>query len=240
MNRRPERTAALPKRSRTAGAQQRVRAVRVRGRLRATALALVAALGFGVLAGCGDAGHDGTGHAETGAAETAAPRLKVRDAFLPEPITTATAAVYGTIENTGGPDTLTSVTTNLAAEATLHTTRDGTMRERPSLPVPAHGSLVLDRGGNHVMLTKLTRKPRVGDTVRVRLHFRRTGPVDIEVPVKPATHNPGHPSHHSGHHQHNAGRSHATPAPKGAARAPTAASAPGAAGPGAPSGTTST
>lgn len=163
-------------------------------RVRARAAALLAAgvLGAGALAGCGagsDGGHPaGADGASDGASD--APRVTVSGAFMPEPVTTGMAAGFFTVRNAGGADTLTSVTSDLAAKVTLHSTTGGTMRERGSFPVPAHGTLTFGRGGNHVMFEQLTHKPKVGSTVHMELHFKRSGTVDVTVPVKPATYNP--------------------------------------------------
>lgn len=136
------------------------------------------------LAGCGADSH-------AAAKATDKPRLRVDGAFLPQPVTTALAAGFFTVRNTGGADTLTSVTSGLAADATLHTTKGGQMREQASFPVPANGTLDFTRGGNHLMLEKLTRKPKVGEHVPVELHFKRSGTVKVSLTVKPATYDPG-------------------------------------------------
>lgn len=174
-------------------------AYRYRARARAAALLIAGVLGAGTLAGCGtgsDGGRTGgaDGASHPGASE--APRLTVGEAFIPEPVTTGMAAGFFTVKNAGGADTLTSVTSDLAAKVTLHSTSGGTMRERASFPVPAHGTLTFGRGGNHVMFEQLTRKPKVGATVHLTLHFKRSGTVDVTVPVKPATYNPA--AYHTG------------------------------------------
>ncbi|GAA3499101.1 hypothetical protein GCM10019016_062040 [Streptomyces prasinosporus] len=58
----------------------------------------------------------------------------------------------------------------------MHETVDGAMREVDGLDVPAHGRLVLESGGNHLMFEQLKRKPRQGQKVSVELRFRRSGP----------------------------------------------------------------
>lgn len=183
-----------------------------RARAHAAALLIAGVLGAGALAGCGADpdgggtpgadGASGTGAASSGASTGAsssgasgtgasdAPRVTVDRAFIPEPVTTGMAAGFFTVKNAGGADTLTSVTSDLAAKVTLHSTSGGTMRERDSFPVPAHGTLTFGRGGNHVMFEHLTHKPKVGATVHMKLHFKRSGTVDVTVPVKPATYNP--------------------------------------------------
>jgi hypothetical protein len=118
----------------------------------------------------------------------------VSGAYIPRPLLTDMAAAYFTVTNTGGSTArLTSVTSSLAAHATLHTTTDDTMRQVMSLAVPAGGKLTLSTGGDHVMLEDLTRKPAVGDKVTLTLHFAHATPATmaVTVPVRPTTYHPG-------------------------------------------------
>ncbi|MFI1729233.1 copper chaperone PCu(A)C [Streptomyces acidicola] len=143
------------------------------------ALAMAAVL---ALAGCGgeDTGSQGAG-------------LKVQSAYMPQPVTAAMAAGYLVIENDGdAPDTLRSVTSDIAQDVTIHTTSGQTMESAGSADraIPAHGRLVLESGGMHLMFEKLKRKPKEGETVSVELHFAKTDPVKIEMPVKSATYQP--------------------------------------------------
>ncbi|GGL99191.1 hypothetical protein GCM10010129_48550 [Streptomyces fumigatiscleroticus] len=134
------------------------------------------------LAGCGT-GSSASAHS--------APSLSVGSAYMPQPVSDTMAAGFLTITNKGdAEDQLTSVTSDAAAEITVHRTVDGTMREADRLTVPAHGRLVLASGGNHLMFDKLTHKPEQGQTITVELHFTHSGPLRVEMPVKSATYNP--------------------------------------------------
>ncbi|HEY5833324.1 copper chaperone PCu(A)C [Streptomyces sp.] len=120
--------------------------------------------------------------------------LAVTGGYIPRPILADLAAAYVTVTNSGGtPAELTSVTTPLAAHVTLHTTTGTTMRQVASLTVPAGGRLTLGTGGDHLMLENLTRRPAVGDTVPLTLHFAHATPaaVTVTVPVRPTTYRPG-------------------------------------------------
>lgn len=150
--------------------------------------ALIVAAGLG-LTGCGSA----DGSAQTDAASKK-PDLKVSGAYMPVPPTADMAAGYFTVTNSGGADELTSVTSDLAADVTLHTTDGGSMKEQKSFDVPAGGRLDFARGGNHVMFDKLSHRPKLGEKVSVELHFAESGTITVEVPVKAATYNPS--SHH--------------------------------------------
>ncbi|MFJ6748034.1 MULTISPECIES: copper chaperone PCu(A)C [unclassified Streptomyces] len=116
-----------------------------------------------------------------------APKLKVSGAYMPQPVTQDMAGAFFVIKNTGGTaDKLTSVTSDLAKDITIHKTVGNKMEEVPSLEVPADGELRLARGGNHLMLMGLKNKPVEGDKVTVELHFKTADPVKVDVPVKSA------------------------------------------------------
>ncbi|WP_328748665.1 copper chaperone PCu(A)C [Streptomyces sp. NBC_00285] len=131
-----------------------------------------------LLAGCSDsAGSDDA-------------RLSVSGAYIPQPVSADMAAGFLTISNSGAAkDELTSVTSG-DGDVTLHETTGGAMEQVSRLPVPAHGQLVFKSGANHLMFDKLKRKPTLGDTVTVELHFAQSDPVVVKMPVKSATYIP--------------------------------------------------
>ncbi|MEV6103272.1 copper chaperone PCu(A)C [Streptomyces sp. NPDC051940] len=119
------------------------------------------------------------------------PQLSAAAGFVPQPALADMAAGYLTVRNDGdADDALTSVTTSLAARVTLHTTDGTRMKQVDRLDVPAGGLLELARGGNHLMLEKLDRKPRVGEKVTLTLHFAKSEPIEIQVPVEPTSYRP--------------------------------------------------
>jgi copper(I)-binding protein len=120
------------------------------------------------------------------------PELKVSGAYIPQPALADMAAGYFTVTNTGGEDArLTSVTSELSGDITLHSTQDNRMRQVTSFTVPAGGRLTLALGGNHLMLMDLEHKPVAGEQVSLRLHFDDADTIDVRVPVKPAGYRPG-------------------------------------------------
>ncbi|GAU66820.1 hypothetical protein SSP35_03_04680 [Streptomyces sp. NBRC 110611] len=139
----------------------------------ATALAVTAGL---ALAGCGNG-------------DTA--QFKVSDAYMPQPVTQKMAGAFFTIKNSGGADKLTSVTSDLSKDISLHTTSGNKMQHVESLEIPANGELKLARGGDHVMFMGLTNKPVEGDKVTIELHFATAKPITVEVPVKAVNYKPG-------------------------------------------------
>ncbi|WP_371528271.1 copper chaperone PCu(A)C [Streptomyces sp. NBC_01283] len=150
------------------------------------ALALTAGL---ALAGCSEASADKASDK---------PELKVVGAFMPEPAMDSMASGFFTVTNKGSADKLTSVTSSLAQRVTLHSTKGNAMKEQKSFDVPANGELDFARGGNHLMFEELKHKPKQGDKVAVTLHFEKSDPIKIEVPVKAATYNPK-PGKHASH-----------------------------------------
>lgn len=130
-----------------------------------------------------------TGCAQTPAAK---PVLKVSGAYVPQPPMADMAAGYFTVTNTGkAADALTGVTSDLASDVSLNTTtQSGQMQDAASLPIPAGGKLVLSTGGNHLMLMGLRKKPVTGDKATFELHFAKSSPITVQVPVEPATYQP--------------------------------------------------
>ncbi|MFF7675600.1 copper chaperone PCu(A)C [Actinacidiphila glaucinigra] len=123
---------------------------------------------------------------------SAGPELKVSGAYIPQPALADMAAGYFTVANTGGRDArLTSVTSDLSGDITLHSTEGNRMRRVTSFTVPAGGRLTLALGGSHLMLTDLEHKPVAGERVSLRLRFDDADTIDVRVPVKPAGYRPG-------------------------------------------------
>ncbi|WP_043265289.1 copper chaperone PCu(A)C [Streptomyces sp. CT34] len=122
-----------------------------------------------------------------------APQLKVSDPYMPQPVTQSMAGAYFVIKNSGGTaDKLTSVTSDLSKDITIHKTVGNKMEQVNSLPVPANGELTLGPGGNHLMFMGLSKKPAEGQTVTIKLHFATAAPITVQVPVKATGYTPKH------------------------------------------------
>ncbi|WP_328470642.1 copper chaperone PCu(A)C [Streptomyces sp. NBC_00448] len=149
-----------------------------------SAVAVVLVAATAALTGCS--------HSSSAGSATGRPRLHVSGAYVPRPPLTDMATGYFTVTNTGSAaDALTGVTSDLAPMVSLHVTTDtDAMKGVSSLPIPAHGSLVLKTGGNHLMLMNLTERPAVGRQVTFHLRFAHSGPVTVKAPVEPATYQP--------------------------------------------------
>lgn len=111
--------------------------------------------------------------------------------MVAEPVTGERTAFYLTLHNAGPvPDALTRIQADGAAQASLHRTdvEGEVMRMRPvdAVDVPAGGTVALRPGGLHGMLQGLEeRRWSAGDTVTLRLTFRRSGSVDVPALVVP-------------------------------------------------------
>jgi periplasmic copper chaperone A len=99
-------------------------------------------------------------------------------------------AVFMSIYNHNDfPDVLIGAESDVAERLELHThiqTSDGVMRMvevEGGIPLGADETVLLERGGLHVMLLGLTRPLEDGDTFTLRLIFETSDPVEIVVPV---------------------------------------------------------
>lgn len=118
------------------------------------------------------------------------PELKVSGAFMPQPVMDM-AGGFLTIQNAGDTaDKLTSVTSPLSDDVTMHETKNQKMRAVNAFDIPANGELKLVRGGNHLMFMELKSRPKQGEKVSVELHFEKADPITVELPVEAANHNP--------------------------------------------------
>ncbi|MGP3924550.1 copper chaperone PCu(A)C [Streptomyces sp. 8N616] len=145
----------------------------------AGALALTAGL---ALAGCSAGSASGSGSRA---------ELEVAGAYVPQPVTDEVASGYLVVRNSGSAgDRLTSVTSDFSDDVTMHRTVGTTMRQVNSFEIPAGGDLELERGGSHLMFMKLRHKPEKGEKVSLELHFARSEPIKLEVPVEATNYAP--------------------------------------------------
>lgn len=124
-------------------------------------------------------------------APSAAGPIAVTGAFVraPAPPTQIAAAYFTVYNTTGTPDRLLSVESGAGASAMLHRdTPDGRMIPEPGgVVIPAHGTLVLTVGKQHVMIEGLYGKLLPGQTVNLELDFQNAGSIDVVAPVVSAT-----------------------------------------------------
>ncbi len=137
-------------------------------------------------------------------------KLMVEDAYARASTPTAKAgAAFMTIMNMSDTDDrLIAASTDAAKRVELHThveASDGVMRMvevKDGFEVPAGGSAMLARGGNHVMMMGLTQPFVHGQTIDVTLTFEQAGDMTVTIPIdlKRTVDHGGHAGHdHSGH-----------------------------------------
>ncbi|MEP2717450.1 copper chaperone PCu(A)C [Pseudophaeobacter sp.] len=102
-------------------------------------------------------------------------------------------------------DQLIEARSDIAKRVELHThmeSGDGVMKMvhvEEGFAIPAEGSHMLQRGGDHVMFMGLNQELKHGDVVPVTLVFKNAGEVAIEIPVDLER----KPAHGSGHNHSN-------------------------------------
>lgn len=169
---------------------------------RAHAVGLAAAAVLALAACSAPAGTaDPTGPAGATAATTPAASLTVSDAWVKAADAGMTAA-FGVLHNGTDADIeVTGASSPASPDVQLHETvaTDGgmSMRQVASFVVPAHGSFVLEPGGNHVMFMDLPAPIRPGDEVTVTLMLTGGGSLEFTAPAKDFS---GANESYDGHH----------------------------------------
>ncbi|MFV0309168.1 MAG: copper chaperone PCu(A)C [Desertimonas sp.] len=118
--------------------------------------------------------------------------LTVSDAWSRQPAEgQSMGVVYATLENEGDETIqLVAASTPVAQSVELHRTEmddDGqmTMAEEPDgFEIPAGGTLVLEPGGNHLMLMDIDPATFPDDVVEVTLEFDGADPITVEAEVR--------------------------------------------------------
>lgn len=122
----------------------------------------------------------GTPVARAGAISIYAPVVRVTLA--------SSSAMYFTIVNDGDADSLQSVSCDASPVASLHDSvtqgNTGTMKLLQQIDVPAHGTVVLQTGGLHVMIEQVTKPLVVGDQAHCQLTFAKAGKISLVAPVR--------------------------------------------------------
>jgi copper(I)-binding protein len=101
--------------------------------------------------------------------------------------------VFMVIANgSGEADILVGAEAAVAMSAGLHTVvkdDQGAMKMTPveNIPVPASGSVELKPGSLHIMLMKLNKDLKAGDTFPVTLKYQKAGNMTVQVKVQPAS-----------------------------------------------------
>lgn len=147
----------------------------------AAALGLCAALS--PLAAHAEAGADATVQAEANG-------ITIADAYARSAgkMAKAGAAFMAVTNSTGTDDRITEARSDIAERVELHThiVTDGVARMtklEEGIPVPAGETVMLERGGLHVMFMGLRQGMEEGGTVKVTLVFENAGEIPVAIPV---------------------------------------------------------
>lgn len=138
------------------------------------ALVAASALALALTSACAT---DDTDTTTAAAADTAASTTVTFDDGWAKATGTEMTGVFGTITNPGDTDLhLIGVDSDLGGSAELHETVPGAsgmmMQEREGgFVIPAGGELVLEPGGNHIMLMELGRPITTGQQITLTLEF---------------------------------------------------------------------
>ena len=114
--------------------------------------------------------------------------ITLKDAWVKSASSGMTAA-FVTIVNDGDADVLVSATTKASDMTQLHemVMKDGAMvmqEKKEGIAVPAKGEVVLEPGGNHIMLMKITGPIKAGDTVAFTLTFKSGKTLEMSAVAK--------------------------------------------------------
>lgn len=118
----------------------------------------------------------------------AEPVIEIHDPYARASNTMAGAA-FMVIENSGTtPDRLVAATSDASARVELHThVVDGDVMRmvhvEEGFAIPAGDTVLLERGGRHVMFMGLNAPFETGDAVTVTLTFETSGDVVVDIPV---------------------------------------------------------
>lgn len=95
------------------------------------------------------------------------------------------SAAFMVVSNSAEKDaTVVGVATDLTDTAELHETRDAKMLPVESFTVPAGGSLLLEPGGDHVMLMELAKPIEPGAKITFTLEFEDGSTQDVTATAK--------------------------------------------------------
>ncbi|WP_417700833.1 copper chaperone PCu(A)C [Pseudophaeobacter sp.] len=126
-----------------------------------------------------------------GAASAEGAKIMVQDQYarVSTKMATSGAAFMNIMNMSSEADQLLAVRSDVAKRVELHThmeSGDGIMKMvhvEDGFAIPAEGSHLLQRGGDHVMFMGLTETLEHGDVVPLTLVFQNAGEISIEIPV---------------------------------------------------------
>ena len=133
-------------------------------------------------------------------AATHSDAITVAHAEIPQP-PPGTSVMAGYVQLTAvADDQLIGVSGAISDTIQMHQMRhvDGRMemRQIPSIDLPAGTTVTLERGGLHLMIIDPVRRPEVGETLHLTLHFRDAGGLSVPFPLVDGRNADPHAHHH--------------------------------------------
>ncbi len=116
--------------------------------------------------------------------KTGDPSLEIGPAeALLSPIIIGSASIFMQISNSGpGEDSLTGARLDIPrAVAELHDMQDGKMVKSDGIAIPARATVQLRPFGQHIMIFRLPKEMKAGDTIMLSLSFRKSGVKTVSV-----------------------------------------------------------
>lgn len=115
--------------------------------------------------------------------------IVIKDQWLRPGAEKMATALYFTIENSSdSADTLYAVESDISSMIQMHETYSQGdmmgMREIKELIIGPGSEIRLEPGGNHIMVMKLKKDLKKGDTIKFILHFKHAGEIPITSEVK--------------------------------------------------------
>jgi len=138
----------------------------------------------------------------------AAPQIEIKNPWIMEPPPGPGTTMMGmVIVNRGDEeDYLVGASTDVARIVEIHKTvlENGIakMKKQEKVKIPPRSKVEFRHHGYHLMLIDLQKKLRRGDKVKVKLHFSKSGIIELEVPVKAFHHMEEHDHEHEHKHDH--------------------------------------
>jgi len=116
-------------------------------------------------------------------------KIKIKDAWMRPSSEKMTTALYFIIENKSETaDTLFQVDSDLAEKVEIHETYSEDemmgMRKVDFIVIESNSSFELKPGAHHIMLMKLKKDIKDGDTSEFVLHFKQAGEIKITATAK--------------------------------------------------------
>ncbi|MCY4305985.1 MAG: copper chaperone PCu(A)C [Aestuariivita sp.] len=115
--------------------------------------------------------------------------IQIKDAYLRSSHPSTAAAFMQLINKSDVDDRLLAVASNVAERVELHSHRsdsNGIMRMVPiesGITIPAKHTVMLERGGNHIMFLGLTENVQDGDEISLILTFELAGDIKAKILV---------------------------------------------------------